>query len=58
MVGEQLKEFLKKCKVGALCKQVKQVVDKAEETAKVVQARRRATTFNLSDVKAIVSQEF
>ena len=54
-VVEQLKEFLKKCKVAALCKQVKQVVDKAEETAKVVEARRRATTFNLADIKAVVS---
>ena len=50
----QLKEFVKKCKVAALCKQVKQVLDKAEETAKVVEARRRSTTFNLADIKAVV----
>ena len=52
----QLKEFVKKCKVAALCKQVKQVLDKAEETAKVVEARRRSTTFNLADIKAVVSR--
>ena len=52
----QLKEFVKKCKVAVLCRQVKQVLDKAEETAKVVEARRRSTTFNLADIKAVVSQ--
>ncbi|XP_076472353.1 nucleolar complex protein 2 homolog [Babylonia areolata] len=49
----QLKDFTKKCKVAALCRPVKQVIDKVEETAKVVEARRRATAFNLADSKAV-----
>ncbi|KAL8574869.1 hypothetical protein ACOMHN_044891 [Nucella lapillus] len=49
----QLKDFTKKCKVAVLCRQVKQVTEKAEESAKFMEARRRTTTFNLADSKAV-----
>ncbi|KAK7501820.1 hypothetical protein BaRGS_00006906 [Batillaria attramentaria] len=49
----QLKDFLKKCKVANYCKQLKQIVEKAEETAKVITARRRTAAFNLADTKAV-----
>nr|KAG5710091.1 hypothetical protein BaRGS_030167 [Batillaria attramentaria] len=55
MVSGILKDFLKKCKVANYCKQLKQIVEKAEETAKVITARRRTAAFNLADTKAVVS---
>ena len=52
----QLKDFVKRCKVPVLTKQVRQVLDKSEETAKVVEGRRRGATFNLADSRAVVSR--
>ncbi|PVD37074.1 hypothetical protein C0Q70_04067 [Pomacea canaliculata] len=49
----QLRDFLKKCKVTTYCKQLKQILDKVEETAKFITAKRRTTTFNLTDTKAV-----
>lgn len=49
----QLKDFLKKCKVANYCKQLKQIVEKGEETAKVVTARRKMASFNLADIRAV-----
>ena len=51
----QLKDFLKKCKVGNFTKQFKQIVEKVEENCKFITNRRRTTTIALSDIKAIVS---
>ena len=50
----QLKEFLKKCKVGNFTKQIKQIVDKVDENSKFITARRRTANISLTDDKAIV----
>ncbi|KAH3829212.1 hypothetical protein DPMN_131205 [Dreissena polymorpha] len=49
----QLKDFLKKCKVGNFTKQVRQIVDKVEENSKYIVARRRTVNISLADDKAI-----
>jgi nucleolar complex protein 2 len=51
----QLKEFVKKCKVGNFTKQMKQILDKVEENSTFITSRRRSANLNLSDRKAIVS---
>lgn len=38
-----------------ICKLLKQIVEKAEETARAITSKRRSTTFNLADTKAVVS---
>ena len=53
----QLKDFLKKCKVGNFTKQVKQIVEKLDENCKYITNRRRSATISLSDTKAIVSSD-
>ncbi|XP_045162524.2 nucleolar complex protein 2 homolog isoform X2 [Mercenaria mercenaria] len=49
----QMKEFLKKCKVGNFTKQIKQIVDKVEENSKFITARRRTASISLADRNAI-----
>lgn len=51
----QIKDFLKKCKVANFCKQIKQILDKVEETSKFITDRRKNANLTLSDSKAIVS---
>ncbi|XP_060575135.1 nucleolar complex protein 2 homolog [Ruditapes philippinarum] len=49
----QLKEFVKKCKVGNFTKQMKQILDKVEENSTFITSRRRSANLNLSDRKSI-----
>ncbi|VDI60241.1 Hypothetical predicted protein [Mytilus galloprovincialis] len=53
----QMKEFLKKCKIANYCKQIKQIVDKVQETSKFITDRRKSVSFSISDDKAITSWE-
>lgn len=50
----QVRKFVKACKVANYTKQLKQIVDKVEETAKVMTERRREAALNLADAKAVV----
>jgi len=52
----QLKEFLKKCKIANYCKQIKQILEKVQDTTKFITDRRKTASFNISDDKAIVSK--
>ncbi|CAG2242680.1 NOC2 [Mytilus edulis] len=54
----QMKEFLKKCKIANYCKQIKQIVDKVQETSKFITDRRKSVSFSISDDKAIVQELF
>ncbi|XP_013408065.1 nucleolar complex protein 2 homolog [Lingula anatina] len=49
----QLKESLKKCKVANYCRQLKQVLEKVNETSKVIGQRRKEATFDLKDPKSV-----
>jgi len=51
-----LKEFLKKCKIANYCKQIKQILEKVQDTTKLITDRRKTASFNISDDKAIVSK--
>lgn len=53
----QMKSILKKNKVANYNKQVKQLVDKLEENGRFVDERRRSTTINLADQKAVDAWE-
>lgn len=53
----QLKEFLKTCKVANYTKQMKQILDKVQETSKIITQRRRTASLNLQDAKAINAWE-
>ncbi|XP_052081772.1 nucleolar complex protein 2 homolog isoform X4 [Mytilus californianus] len=53
----QMKEFLKKCKIANYCKQIKQIVDKVQETSKFITDRRKSVSFSISDDKAITAWE-
>ncbi|KAL4221400.1 Nucleolar complex protein 2 [Mactra antiquata] len=53
----QLKEFLKKCKVGNFTKQIKQIVEKIDENSKHITKKRRTVNINLSDTQAITRWE-
>ena len=50
-----MKKFLKQCKVANYTKQIKQIVDKVEETCRLITQRRRTASLSLSDNKAVVS---
>ena len=45
---------MKSCKVANYTKQIKQIVDKVEESVKVIAERRKEASLNLADNKAIV----
>ncbi|XP_071147627.1 nucleolar complex protein 2 homolog [Mytilus edulis] len=53
----QMKEFLKKCKIANYCKQIKQIVDKVQETSKFITDRRKSVSFSISDDKAVTAWE-
>lgn len=53
----QIKDFLKKCKVANFCKQIKQILDKVEETSKFITDRRKNANITLSDSKSIEAWE-
>jgi len=51
----QMKKFVKTCKVPSYTKQIKQIIDKVEETSTVITRRRQISSISLSDSKAVVS---
>ncbi|TRY67512.1 hypothetical protein TCAL_05506 [Tigriopus californicus] len=53
----QMRDFVKKCKVANHCKKIKQLMDKIEETTKVITQRRNNATFGLKDADAIKNWE-
>lgn len=53
----QLKKFIKECKSPSLSRKLKQVLDKIEENARVVEKERHKVSFSLNDRKAIDAWE-
>ena len=51
----QLKQFVKKCKVANFTKQMKQIVEKIQDTSKVIIQRRRSASLNLANSASVVS---
>ena len=49
-----MKKFMKECKVANYTRQVKQILDKIEETSKVITLRRKTTSLSLNDFTAVV----
>ncbi|CAH1773053.1 unnamed protein product, partial [Owenia fusiformis] len=49
----QLKEFVKKCKVANYTRQIKQILEKINETVKVITERRRKASINIRDLRAM-----
>ena len=49
----QLKDFLKKCKIGNYCKKMKTVLDKVIANQKFIENRRKTVTFGVGDKQAI-----
>lgn len=49
----QMRDFVKKCKVANHCKKIKQLMDKIEETSKIITQKRNNATFGLKDADAI-----
>ena len=50
-----MRRFVKQCKVANYTKQIKQIVDKVNETSTTITKRRKVSTLNLADRVAIVS---
>ena len=50
----QMKQFLKKCKIANYTKQIKQIIEKVEETSKVIMQRRKTVSLSLNDNSAVV----
>ena len=49
----QLKDFLKKSKVGNYCKKMKQILDKVIANKKFIETRRKTVNFGVGDKQAI-----
>ncbi|KAI8517299.1 Nucleolar complex protein 2 [Branchiostoma belcheri] len=53
----QMKDFMKKCKVANYTRQIKQILDKVQETCKFITDRRASVNFSLTDKQAIENWE-
>ncbi|XP_035696505.1 nucleolar complex protein 2 homolog [Branchiostoma floridae] len=53
----QMKDFMKKCKVANYTRQIKQILDKVQETCKFITDRRSTVNFSLTDKQAIENWE-
>ncbi|CAH1240335.1 NOC2L [Branchiostoma lanceolatum] len=53
----QMKDFMKTCKVANYTRQIKQILDKVQETCKFITDRRSTVNFSLTDKQAIENWE-
>ncbi|XP_074653833.1 nucleolar complex protein 2 homolog [Tubulanus polymorphus] len=53
----QLKTFIKQCKVASFTKQIKQIVDKVQESSKTIQQRRKSSSIDITDSSAVDNWE-
>ncbi|XP_078696761.1 nucleolar complex protein 2 homolog [Branchiostoma floridae x Branchiostoma belcheri] len=53
----QMKDFMKKCKVANYTRQIRQILDKVQETCKFITDRRASVNFSLTDKQAIENWE-
>ena len=53
----QMKKFVKQCKVSNYTKQIKQILDKVQETSKVITLRRKSATITLANKSAVDAWE-
>ncbi|XP_064621776.1 nucleolar complex protein 2 homolog isoform X2 [Lineus longissimus] len=53
----QIKDFIKKCKVANFTKQLRQILEKVEETSKTITQRRTSSALDLKNLKAVDAWE-